>query len=96
MVTVKVETVFSVRYALRPTKPVERVCAKQQNTTDGSTAVDEINTSFDLGVKKRPIKEFARNCVNVVVTCILAGMRVKIAKVHTCTGTEALYRPYGP
>ena len=31
--------------------------------------------------------------------CILLGrwrLCVKEGKVHTCTGTEALYRPYGP
>jgi hypothetical protein len=50
MVTVKVKTVLSVRYALRPKKHLSVVCATQQSTTDGSTPADEINAWFDLGI----------------------------------------------
>jgi len=27
---------------------------------------------------------------------VSTGLKGKVGKVHPCTGTEALYRPYGP
>jgi len=43
-----------------------------------------------------PDKQFTQTLQEIKQHCAERSHKVKKGKVHPCTGTEALYRPYDP